>query len=285
MRTQLKCIPCFARFITEAVEKNVADHSRREDAMRELLELLSRIEFDRPPPFTTRKVQQVLQRWSDTPDPYKQEKTLFNQLALNMLEDLKTFVARAQDPFAAAVRIAIAGNILDPAIVADVDERTLIDSIEAALSEPLAIDEIALLRARAAEAATILYLGDNAGEIVLDTLLLSLLSPEKITYAVRGGPVLNDATREDAETAGIDRLVNLIDNGDASPGTILDLCSPEFRAQFEAADLIIAKGQGNFETLNDTSRSNIFFLLKAKCPIVADQLEVPIGSVVVKSKI
>lgn len=285
MRTQLKCIPCFARFITEVVDTMVADEPRREAAMRELLELLSSMDFHRPPPFTTRKIQKVLQRWSENPDPYREEKALFNRLALSMLENLKGIVARSDDQFTTAARIAIAGNILDPAIVAKVDERKLIESIEAALSEPPAIDDLELLRARAAEANDILYLGDNAGEIVLDTLLISALSPHKITYAVRGGPILNDATREDAVIAGIADLVRVIDNGDATPGTLLDLCSPEFCAEFESADLIISKGQGNFETLNDTSRSNVFFLLKAKCPIVAEQLGVPIGSVVVKGKI
>lgn len=147
-------------------------------------------------------------------------------------------------------------------------------------SAPLAGDPAALFEA-AAKARSILYLADNAGEIVFDRILIEALPASRVTVAVRGGPVINDATLADAETAGIHEIATVIDNGSDAPGTLLAECSPEFRARFEAADLVIAKGQGNFETLSDT-RKHIFFLLSVKCPLVAAEVGAPVGSLVVK---
>ena len=130
-------------------------------------------------------------------------------------------------------------------------------------------------------ADNILYLADNAGEIVFDRLLIELLPLEKITVAVRGFPTINDATMHDAETAGITKLVRVIDNGSDVPGTILDKCSEAFRYSFDRADLVISKGQGNYETLSEVDK-DIFFLLKVKCPIIAKKISCPVGSLVLR---
>ena len=135
----------------------------------------------------------------------------------------------------------------------------------------------------AAKAERILYLADNAGEIVLDQLLIEQLPRERITVAVRGAPVLNDATMEDARSTGLTKLVRVIDNGMDAPGTLLDLCSAEFVAAFQNADLIISKGQGNFESLIDHCGANIYFLFMAKCGLVADRVGCPLGSFVALS--
>jgi uncharacterized protein with ATP-grasp and redox domains len=137
--------------------------------------------------------------------------------------------------------------------------------------------DIEAFRKRAASAADILYLADNAGEIVLDRLLIESLGPERVTVAVRGHPVINDATLEDARTAGLTDLVTVLANGSATPGTVLDGCSDEFRQRFERADLVISKGQGNYETLNEVAR-DIFFLFKVKCPVVAKMTRLPLGA-------
>ena len=102
------------------------------------------------------------------------------------------------------------------------------------------------------QAEKILYLTDNAGEIVLDRLLIERLPLSRVTVAVRGGAILNDATREDAQTAGLDRLVRVMDNGSDALGTLLKECSESFQRCFRESDLIISKGQGNFETLSQT---------------------------------
>ena len=117
-------------------------------------------------------------------------------------------------------------------------------------------------------ASRILYLADNAGEIVFDRLLIERMPPGKVTVGVRGFPVINDATMKDAEDTGMTELAEVIDNGSDGPGTILDDCSQSFRDRFDEADLIIAKGQGNYETLSEVDK-DIYFLLKAKCAVIA----------------
>jgi uncharacterized protein with ATP-grasp and redox domains len=131
------------------------------------------------------------------------------------------------------------------------------------------------------QAERILYLTDNAGEIVLDRLLIEQLPTEQVTVAVKGAPVINDATMEDALLAGLPRIVEVIDNGSDAPGTILEACSQAFRERFEDADLIVSKGQGNYETLSDSDK-NIFFILKAKCPVIAKDLGCEVGAMILR---
>jgi uncharacterized protein with ATP-grasp and redox domains len=131
------------------------------------------------------------------------------------------------------------------------------------------------------EAEDILYLTDNAGEVVFDRLLLEQLPRKKVTVAVRGKPVINDATMEDAEYVGLAEVARIIDNGSDAPGTILSDCSDTFRRRFERADLIISKGQGNYETLADCPRP-IYFLLQVKCPIIARDLNCQVGTAILR---
>jgi uncharacterized protein with ATP-grasp and redox domains len=191
-------------------------------------------------------------------------------------------VQDSSDPFQTAVRLAIAGNIIDFALGPGLKEQLVQDTIEDTLDRPFAVDHLEAFRQAAGRATTILYLADNAGEIVLDRLLLEQLPSGKVVFAVRGSPVINDATREDAELAGLGDLATLIDNGSDYPGTVLKSCSGEFQKHFRRADLVIAKGQGNYETLS-AEDARVFFLLKVKCPIIARDIGCQEGEIVVKS--
>ncbi len=149
-------------------------------------------------------------------------------------------------------------------------------SFQQVLAEPFS-GNVNLFRTILSRAGRILYLTDNTGEIVVDRLLIEQLPAGRVTVAVRGGPVLNDATLADIPAAGLDQIAEIIDNGSDIPGTSLDDCSPAFRDSFNSADAIIAKGQGNFETLRAAS-VDIFFLLKIKCPVVAAHTALTIGT-------
>jgi len=177
--------------------------------------------------------------------------------------------------------LAIAGNSMDLALATELSEARLRASVMGSLNEPLNGDIEEFERA-VAQATKILYLTDNAGEIVFDRLLIEQLPRDRVTAAVRGAPVINDATMADAEVAGITALVPVIDNGSDAPGTLLADCSELFRRHFEEADLIISKGQGNFETLRESCRP-IFFLLRAKCSAVAEDLGCPLGEMILRS--
>jgi uncharacterized protein with ATP-grasp and redox domains len=182
------------------------------------------------------------------------------------------------------VRIALAGASIDYAFNGKPDIVTLFNNIESVLTRPLAYDHIAELEREVANASSILYLADNAGETVFDRILLEEFPPEKVTYAVKGGPIMNDATLVDAGFAGITDLVEVIDNGYDAPGTLLSDCKKEFQDRFLAADVVISKGQANYKTLRRHTRE-VYHIFRIKCSVVARDIECSKNDLVVKSSL
>lgn len=283
MRTYLDCIPCFVRHSLDAVRIATDDERVHELVLREALRLAVEADFEKSPPATAQKMHRFIREAADVEDPYYQIKARFNEFALGMYAELAERVKSAPDPLADAVRLAIAGNIIDFGTNSAVSNDKVEDAIAQSLSQPLDMEVIEELRRAIDRAEDILYLGDNAGEIVLDRLLIERLPSEKVTFVVRGGPILNDALVEDAEAVGIADIVRVIDNGSDAPGTILADCSQEFRRRFDDADLVISKGQGNFETLSDVGR-DVFFMLQPKCKVLAEHLGREMGSLVLIHK-
>lgn len=243
----------------------------------------SEFSFTQPPPYMGYEIHRIIREETGNPDPYKETKAHCNSLALELYPELKRRVHHADDPFETALRLSIAGNILDFGLgnlTREKAARTLADTIEDALNRPVPSQNIALLRRGIEEANDIFYIGDNAGEIVFDRLFIEQIPTKKLTFVVKGGPIINDATRQDAEAVGLAEIVSVIDNGSNAPGTILELCSPTFRQRFGAADLLIAKGQANYETLSETDKK-AFFLLKAKCHVIARDIGCQLGDMVV----
>ncbi len=252
------------------------DPAMHEKMMREVLGWMSKMDLSASPPVLAQRIHRRLRELTGVADPYRDAKAQQNQMAMHMLPDLEAEVVASDDPFSRAVHLAIAGNIIDLGAKSGLTNADIHASLEQAASEEL-LGDLEAFRSAVNGAKNILYLADNAGEIVFDRLLIEQLPRERVTFAVRGVPILNDVTRVDATTVGIDTLVEVIDNGSDAPGTVLADCSDEFQKRFAEADLIISKGQGNFETLSD-SPENIFFLFKAKCPVVADQVGCPVGT-------
>jgi hypothetical protein len=279
MKTSLDCVPCLVRQSMDAVRLCNVTPAISEKAVREILLAIVALDFSKSPPELAGKLESILRAITDCDDPYREAKQRFNRLALRLMPPLATAVQRSDDPFAAAVRLAIAGNVIDLGAKSGLTEDEVRYAASSALDHPL-VGDVDLLRQAATTAQRILYLTDNAGEIVFDRVLIEQLPRGRVTVAVRGGPVINDATREDAIIAGLPSLAGIVDNGSGMPGTVLDDCSPEFRCRFAGADLVIAKGQGNFETLNDVT-APLFCLFRVKCAIVADHCGHPVGSHVV----
>ncbi len=281
MKTHLECLPCACRQALEAARFVTDDVAVQERVLRSILRTASEMDFRESPPALAVEIHSEIQRLTGNTDPYLAAKRLSNQVALELLPRLRDRF-RDGDPLENAVRLAIAGNIIDLGPHPEIAGPGLSEKIEEAAERPFARDGIERFRQALSEAADILFLGDNAGEIVFDRLLLELLPCSRVTYVVKARPIINDATMEDAEAAGITRMVTVIDNGSGAPGTMLPLCSPEFHRRFDAADLILAKGQANYETLSGLERGNIFFLLMAKCAVIARDLGVPIHSLVLR---
>jgi len=276
MITSVDCVPCFVRQALEAARVVSDNPAVREHVLRDVLRMVAEAGWRQPPPVLGQRIHRRLRELTGNPDPYRAAKERFNRLALDLLPELTARIRKAADPFELAVRLAAAGNIIDLGAKTGLDDGDVRAGLELALTDPMAGD-LDSFRAATRTAAGILYLADNAGEIVFDRLLIEQLPAGRVTVAVRGAPVINDATRADAIAADLDRIAEIIDNGSDAPGTVLEDCSPEFRARFGRAGVIIAKGQGNFETLC-SARANIFFLLKIKCPVVAAQTGIELGT-------
>lgn len=211
-------------------------------------------------------------------EDFTQEKLRFNALMLGMEAEIAARIGAAQDPLRAAVQYAMIGNYIDFGAMDSVDEGTLAAMME---DSPRFIPQQAALDALRADlscAKRLVYLTDNCGEVVMDKLFLALvrrLWPQiEATVIVRGAPVLNDATLEDAQQVGLDRVAHVMGNGSAIAGTCLPDISAQARAQIEAADVIIAKGQANFETLRHCGL-NVYYIFLCKCQLFAERFDVP----------
>ena len=276
MNTCLDCLPCIFRQTLDAARRVSDDPAFHERVARQVAAWIHAADLKESPPVMAQRLHRFLKGVTGIEDPYAAAKARDNALALSLLPELRERLARSPEPFALAVSLAIAGNLIDLGPKSDLTADEVVGSIRRVEEAPFSGD-VAALRRRAASAHSILYLADNAGEIVLDRLLIEALGSERVTVAVRGAPVLNDATLADAQTAGLRELVRVISNGADVPGTVLSECSAEFRERFDRADLVIAKGQGNFETLSDAPR-DICFLFKVKCPVIAARVGLTLGT-------
>jgi uncharacterized protein with ATP-grasp and redox domains len=277
MKTYLDCYPCFLRQALEAARMAGADENRQYWVLQEVLDELRQFELTSTPPEMGYRIHQIVRREMGARDPYQQAKEISTRQALALYPRLKALVAEADDSLKTAVRLGIAGNIIDLGVAQEYD---LEETIQRVLIQPFAIDAYTAFRDGLAQAEGVLYLADNAGETVFDRVLIETMD-KPVTYVVKGDPIINDATREDALAAGLNSVTTIVDNGCKAPGTIISLCSQEFRRLLAEADLIIAKGQANYETLSETD-APIFFLLQAKCPVIARSLGVPVKSIVLK---
>lgn len=275
MKTSLDCIPCILRQSLDAARLASTNPSVHEQIIRDVLIRAGEMDLNQSPPVMAQLIHRRLREITGVDDPYRDTKDWQNRIAMELIPALRTKVESANDPLLMAARLAIAGNVIDMGSNGNLTEADVRQALNQALVEPF-FGEQDRFRQAIAKAKSILYLADNAGEIAFDRLLVEQISPERVTFVVRGAPVINDATLADARTVGLDKIVKVIDNGSDAPGTILNDCREEFRRRFADADLIIAKGQGNFETLSNEP-GNIFFLFKVKCPVIALLVNQPIG--------
>jgi len=280
MRTHLDCLPCLVRQALDSARFATRSVTLQEWILCDVLRSIAEMDLHQSPPLIAQHVHRIIRRATGMSDPYRAEKERSTALALTMYPVLASDMESANDPLEAAVRMAIAGNVIDLGISSSLDERAIWEAISHAWTAPLNADP-SELRSAANGAESILYLADNAGELVFDRFLIECLGPEKVTVVVKGSPVLNDATMVEAEASGLTGWVEVIDNGSDAPGTILADCDEEFRHRFNLADLVIAKGQGNWESLSNVPK-DIFFILKAKCPVIARSLGCEVGSLVLR---
>ena len=281
MRIFLDCFFCFVRQALDSARLATDDEQIHEMVVREVLRLTGDLDMSQSPPAIGQQIHRLIRNLVSSDDPYRKIKRRFNNLALKLYSELRKQIVSSSDRLETAIRLAIAGNIIDFGVNSSVNESDLHKAISESLTADFDNVQLKSFRDAIGQAGEIFYLADNAGEIVFDRLLIEQLPIEKVTVVVKGRPVINDATMEDANVAGLTRIVEVIDNDSDAPGTILESCSQRFRERFEETDLIVAKGQGNYETLSDIDK-NIFFILKAKCPVIARDLGCEVGEMILR---
>lgn len=284
MRTYTECIPCFVRQAHDALQQVVDDESVVHQTLQRVLREAAQFPLERTPPAMAQITHRIIREETGSSDPYKTIKSESTRMALQLMEEARAVIAGSINPFTMALRFSIAGNIMDFALASNWNRLDLENFIERTRLHPLDERETEKLRKAVRRIRSILVLGDNAGETVFDKLLIEQMGDAQIFYAVKGSPVINDATLEDARAAGLDQVAELVENGSDAPGTLLEDCSASFRRLFDKAELVVAKGQANYETLCNASRP-IFFLTQVKCPVIGRDLDKPVGSwVVLKHK-
>lgn len=278
MKTCLDCIPCFFRQALRAGRIAQADDQILKQLLDEFGVMLGDLSLSCTPPEIAMHLYGRVRHLTGKDDPFHEIKRESTERALARYDSLKQLIVQADDRLLTAIRIAIAGNIIDFGVSSVFDVEATIDQ---ALHLECAIDDVDQFRQRLAACESVLYIGDNAGETVFDRLLIEQLD-RPVTFAVRGEPVINDATCEDAIAAGIDDVATVVSSGTPAPGAIVSTCSPEFVQMLEQSTFTIAKGQGNYEALSQEPYP-IVFLLKAKCPVIATDLGVQVGDLICRA--
>lgn len=279
MKTYLECMPCTMRQAMEAVSRATTDETQREEALRKAAAAISSFDLSKPSPVLIGTIHRIVREVTGQDDPYEQAKESCNRSAMLLYPDMKKMIGQSSSPLETAIRLAIAGNVIDFVVHPNADRSDIHEVLNDALAAPIDPQTFHKFRQAVTDARKILYLGDNAGEIVFDRLLLEQLPVGKILYAVKGRPVVNDVTMADAEYCRMAELAHVIPNGSGMPGTILEDCSDLFRETFREADLVISKGQGNYESLEGIDK-NIFFLFKSKCNVITTHLGYEVGKLV-----
>jgi hypothetical protein len=255
------------------------DEAVHEEVVRRIATEIGDMDMSLTPPFMAQRIHRLVRELTGNADPYREVKERTTRLALDLLPSARQKVEEAASPLEMAVRMAMAGNIIDFGLFHRFRDQAIDEVLQQAAVAAL-FGVVEDFVDDADQASSILYLADNAGEIVFDRVLIEALGCDRVTVVVRGMPILNDVLREDATAAGL-KGVEIIDNGSDAPGTILDDCSAELRARFALADMVIAKGQGNYETLSDASRP-VWFVLMAKCAVIANHIGCEPGSFVLQ---
>ena len=280
MKAQPECLACMFRQALNTARAATANPKAHTAILLRLAKALQGVDMDRAPAAISTPVYEIVHDVTGVRDPYAPHKKETNQAAMELLPSLETTVRRSRDPLKAALHLAAAGNIIDLGIGHAFDLKKDVIRI---MKQPFTVDDYAAFVKELRPGKTLLYLGDNCGEIVFDRLLVEQLLARgiKVTFVVKSGPIINDATMPDAEFAGLTGLCPVIETGSDDIGVGWANISPTFRRHVREADMILAKGHGNFETCVG-KRGNYYFLLKAKCDIVAAELGVETGATAFK---
>ncbi len=282
MKTYLECLPCFLNQAITVLKLSVSNPQVQENAVKEVMKMFSEIDLDKKPPEFARLVYEKISSITGIEDPYEEIKKRDNEHALSIMPILKNRINKSEDSLLTAVKAAIAGNIMDFAANSDYN---LTETINRILKEDFAINDYGKFKKDVTNAKVIAYFADNSGEIVIDQLLVEMIKTINqkciIHFFVKAKPIINDATVKDADAVGLSYMdgveIKTLD-GEFLSGSAKYTESVNY---LKSVDMVISKGQGNYERLSDIN-ANIYFLLIAKCTVIARDLNVGLMAPVLK---
>lgn len=283
MRAEPECLVCMMEQTLRVARMSTDNADVHWRCLRAVGGLLAGMNPDKSPAELSLALYQTVSQISGVSDPYARARREQNETALALEDALRTMVREAADPLDMALRLAAAGNVIDLGVLRT-EHIDIRDAVDRALARGFAVDDTPAFRKALSGARKVLYLLDNAGEIVFDKILIGLLNRYcPVTSVVKAGPIINDACLEDARITGLDQICPVIDCGGAYVGCPLDLIPPAFRERLDGAGLVLAKGQGHYETLDGYwGPSAVFVMLKAKCGVVARHAGVRVGDLIFK---
>ena len=281
MNIQAECKVCLLQQTLNVLKNLNIDEATSRKVIDELSEKIYKLNYDKSPPEHAIDVYGAISKLLNRDDLYKKQKESAIKQAESFVPLLKDKIKNSENKLLTAIKISVAGNVLD---LATQKSFNLSSELENIFKTNFAIDNFKNLKEDLESAKEIVILADNAGENIFDKILIETLIelyPNlKIHYATRGQPIINDITYDEAKLSGVGEICNLVSSGVASAGFIYELASDEFREIYNRADFVIAKGMGNFETMIDVVDKKSYFLFKVKCNVVSKLIDRKIGDII-----
>ncbi len=278
----LDCCTCIVKQAAQVADIKNIEKDKANKIMRRILQNLANADYTKSTPQLMGEVWDILEEELGTRDVYREIKYYYDNAVLEQKNRITENIASHNsdyDRFIKALIFSICGNLIDLAAAASFDTQTFFNTAVNLAATPFAVNDTQLLYNALKSCKELLYWGDNCGEIVTDKIFIQEIKRQfpqiHFTYAVRGFAVLNDVTMYDADTINMHEAATVISNGSKAAGTVLEEVDDKFKTVFNNADIIISKGQGNYESLHPIERENLFFLLMAKCPVIAKLFNVP----------
>lgn len=271
MKLSIECLPCLLNQAVKMAKFHLESEEEQHRLTMKILLDLAALDEQASAPYAAQKIHQALRASLQNPDPYREQKQYYNQEMLKLEDDFSLLLKSSGDRLQAALKLAAAGNIIDFGPNYDLSREKVLQIVHETMQKEFAQDLFLTLKSDLTQARSLLYLGDNAGEIVFDKIFIRSIKEQyphlEIYFATRGKPVINDATEEDAYYVGMDSYARIINNGTDIPGTLIEHCSSSFVSIFNEADLIVSKGLGNFESLYGTGDKNVYYIFLCKCSL------------------
>ncbi|MBN1500798.1 MAG: DUF89 family protein [Spirochaetes bacterium] len=275
MKTDIKCIDCFTAQLLSVIERLEVSSDDREFYVSEISGIISHVDYSVPAPVSAKKMYSAISEMTGNNDPFREIKLNSNNLGRKIVQDVDEMLSSSgmtpDEKFISTVKYLISANIIDYGAHTDLTEEIILKEFKNLNNISIDMTSVDSFKNDLKKAKNVLYIGDNAGEVFMDAYFIkNYMSSKNVTFCTRGIPVINDITEEDALAAGIDGYASIITTEDNTPGVDISSMPEKLVKAFSVADLVIAKGQGNFETLGEQGiqqKISMIYNVEIDCPV------------------